>query len=88
MLKPAHNPTDRPVVIDAEGHILGGGEWGAVDPEAPAVVNAVAGGLLNVLDEVPDGADPAAVQAARAAGTPARGRGRRGERPDEPSEET
>lgn len=27
----AHNVTDRPVVIDDEGRVLGGGEWGALD---------------------------------------------------------
>lgn len=31
MYVPAHNVTDSPVVIDFEGRILGGGEWGVVD---------------------------------------------------------
>jgi hypothetical protein len=26
-----YNPTDSPVVLDAEGHTVGGGEWGWAD---------------------------------------------------------
>ncbi len=45
MTKRAYNPTDGPVVIDREGRILAGGEWGAVT-DNPAVTDAVNAGRL------------------------------------------
>lgn len=56
MLKPAKNTSSGPVVIDDEGHTLGGGEWGQVDPDAQRVKDAVDAGLLVITDHGPDDA--------------------------------
>lgn len=58
MRKPAYNPTSQPVVIDDEGHTLGGGEWASVDPASDRVTAAVEAGDLIVRDELPPSADP------------------------------
>jgi hypothetical protein len=42
----AFNPTDSPVVLDAEGHTLGGGEWAEVDPTSDLVSVLVEQGRL------------------------------------------
>lgn len=57
MLKPAKNTSSGPVVIDGEGHTLGGGEWGQVDPDDARAVEAVDAGLLVVTDHGPDEAE-------------------------------
>jgi hypothetical protein len=65
----AYNASDGPVVIDEEGRILGGGEWGVVDnTEGPAKQAAEAGDLhiFPDLDEGP-GQNPAAIDAIRRA---------------------
>lgn len=49
----AYNPTDSPVVVDAEGHILGGGEHGDADPDFDGT------SVLLFADDVPDNADEA-----------------------------
>lgn len=49
----AYNPTDLPVIIDAEGHTLGGGEWGQVDEGEERVTGAVVDVLL-VVPEPPE----------------------------------
>lgn len=67
MPKPAYNPTDRPVVIDDDGHTLGGREWGAADPDTDRVRALVDAGELVLRDDLPKNADPqvrAAVEAA------------------------
>lgn len=46
MYVPAKNPTDAPVVIDFEGRVLGGGEWGVVDRHDDAAEAAIADGRL------------------------------------------
>lgn len=60
MTKPAKNTSSGPVVIDDEGHTLGGGEWGQVDPDAQQVKDAVDAGLLVVTDAAPAEGEPAA----------------------------
>lgn len=67
-LRPAHNPSDQPIVIDEDGHTLGGGEWGAVDPNEPSVLAAVAGGSLVIPDDLGPSPSDAAKAAADAAG--------------------
>lgn len=57
---PAHNPLVSPVVIDAKGRQLGGGEWGPVDPEERAVIDAEAAHRLILFPQgLPDDCDPA-----------------------------
>lgn len=68
MSKPAKNTTDGPVVIDDDGHTLGGGEWGQVDPDAHRVQDLVAAGFLVVTDHGPEDAPASAATAGEAAG--------------------
>lgn len=65
----AKNTSDSPVVIDDEGHTLGGGEWGDVNPDAHRVQDAIAAGLL-VLGDGPESA-PSAAASDPAGGSPA-----------------
>lgn len=68
MFRPAHNRTDRPVLIDAEGRQLGGREWGAVDDSADEVIAAVDAGELVLYDKPFEAdANPDAVAAEKAA---------------------
>jgi hypothetical protein len=62
---PVHNPTEQPVVIDAEGRIIGGGEWGTVLTTEPAAKEAIDAGRLVRVAAYDDttGLDPAAAQA-------------------------
>lgn len=67
MTQQAKNTSSGPVVIDDEGHTLGGGEWGPVDPSSDRVTDLVDAGLL-VLGDGPKSASSAA--ASESAGTP------------------
>lgn len=53
MKVPAYNPTDRPVVLDAEGHTLGGREHADVDDRTDEVKAAVDRGHLIVSEPTP-----------------------------------
>lgn len=68
MYRLGFNPTSGPVVIDAEGRTLGGGEWGPVDSTANAVRAAVDAGALVLQDAPAEDAQtaPAASTAAAA----------------------
>lgn len=44
--KAAFNTTSSPVVIDPEGHVLGGGEWGAADSNHDTVKAMIESGAL------------------------------------------
>ncbi len=70
MFAPAVNVSDQAVLVDAEGHTVGGQEWTVVDTEAPEVRVAAEAGLLHVhlagFDDGP-GQDEGAVAAARLA---------------------
>lgn len=50
-LRMVFNATDTPVRIDAEGHILGGGEWGTVESTDPPAKQAM---RISALVEVDD----------------------------------
>lgn len=63
MYELAYNSTNGPVTVDADGRVIGGGEFGAADPSDPVTVVAVAGGLTMVTDKPEDG--PAADAARR-----------------------
>lgn len=75
MFAPAYNPTDHPVLIDARGRTLGGGDWGVVWRTGSHVVAAVDRDDLVVLSDamVPKDLSAAAadardaIEAARAA---------------------
>jgi hypothetical protein len=43
----AFNPTDTPVLIDADGRTVAGGEWATVNDTAPAVLEAIDLGRLS-----------------------------------------
>lgn len=59
-LIPAHNPLSVPVIIDADGRQLGGGEWGQVDAGLDIVRDAEAAQRLILFPQgLPDDADPA-----------------------------
>lgn len=66
MHRTAYNSTDRPVVIDDEGRIIAGRDYGTVDDSKEEVKEALALDYL-ILVEVGTGADinPAAAEAAR-----------------------
>lgn len=49
----AFNPTDSPVLIDAEGRSIAGQSWAAVEQDTPEVTEAAAAGRL-VWPETPD----------------------------------
>ena len=55
--KTAFNTTDSPVVIDDEGHILGGHEWGTVETTADAVKSGLDSGRLVLVDATSDSGD-------------------------------
>jgi hypothetical protein len=61
VIKFLSNVTDSPVVIDAEGHVLGGGEWGhaEVTPSLPVSEHIEAGRLV-VAEQPADDGDPQA----------------------------
>lgn len=50
----AHNATRSPVIVDGQGHVLGGGEYGPVRDNASEVKAAVERGQLTIV-EVPEG---------------------------------
>lgn len=50
MRRRAHNMTDSPVLIDAEGRTLGGGEWAEVDDDLNEVRLAAASGQIRLHD--------------------------------------
>lgn len=58
----AYNATDRPVVVDDEGHIIAGGEWGVADAASEASRSAEGRNELVYLadDDLADGADSGA----------------------------
>lgn len=61
----AYNPTDSQVVIDAQGRILGGREWGAVDTTADETKAALESGSLHIFRDVsPDEGNASAVNKA------------------------
>lgn len=66
MYKTAYNTTDSPVVVDEEGRVLGGREWGTVDDTFEGVKRGAAEGRLHVFhqrfDEGP-GQNPDAIAA-------------------------
>lgn len=69
---PAHNPLTVPVIIDDEGRQLGGGEWGAADPDLEVVTTAVDAGRLILLPQgLPKDVDPAIAEAVEVASQPA-----------------
>lgn len=47
------NTTDSPVVIDDQGHIVGGGEWSNLD-QTPEVERLIERGALVAVDSTPD----------------------------------
>lgn len=52
----AYNTTDSPLVVDADGAQIGGGEWGTVDTRDPEVRALIDAGTLTVVEErEPDG---------------------------------
>lgn len=55
--KTAFNTTDSPVVIDDEGHVLGGNEWGTVETTDDAVKAALDSGDLVLVDATSDAPD-------------------------------
>jgi hypothetical protein len=59
MTRSAFNPTDGPVVIDDEGHVLPGLEHGDVDSDAAEVQAAVEQGRLILADDEPEPPAPA-----------------------------
>jgi hypothetical protein len=59
-----YNTTDRPVLLDAEGRSLGGGEFGAVDTTSDEVKAAVDRGDLQLLRNLKDDGELEAVAAA------------------------
>lgn len=71
MFQAVHNLTEQPIVLDAEGHLLGGGEWGVADPANEATKAALDAGTLagypagSILDG--PGQNPDAVTASKAA---------------------
>lgn len=50
----AYNTHPGPLVVSADGRMLGGNEWGAVDPAARAV--KALGDLLTVIEPLPSAA--------------------------------
>jgi hypothetical protein len=46
-----YNPTDQPVTVDADGHIVGGREHATVDDRHGEVAAALAGGRLVTVDK-------------------------------------
>lgn len=66
MILTGYNPTDAPVVVDALGHMIGGGEWGTYDSTADEVKAAIEAGTLVHVDVDIDAVDnpSAAAQAA------------------------
>lgn len=44
------NPTDQPVVIDADGHTVAGRDWAAVDTATAEVDHALENGRLVTVD--------------------------------------
>jgi hypothetical protein len=74
MSSPAKNTSDSPQVIDDDGHIIGGGEWGAVDPDSERVKDLVAAGLIVIKDAGPkDGTGAAGEPAGEATPAPSAG---------------
>lgn len=59
----AYNTSDSPLLIDDEGHVLGGREWGAVNDKLDQARDAVRAGTLRFVDELGEDADPAATAA-------------------------
>ena len=66
VVKTAFNPNDTPVVVDADGHTVGGHEWGTVETTEVVVSDALDAGRL-VLVDVDAGASDLAPQALEAA---------------------
>jgi hypothetical protein len=53
--KTAFNPGDSPVVVDAEGRTIGGGEWDAVSSTEDAAKAGFDSGALVAVDADPEG---------------------------------
>jgi hypothetical protein len=51
--KRVFNPTDGPVVIDGDGHILGGGEWAELDISSDLVKSLLDREQLLIPDSKP-----------------------------------
>jgi len=64
-----HNVTDHPIILDEEGHQLGGGEWGIADPTSELTAAALEAGDLHAYPSIAPGSgqNPDAVAAAKAA---------------------
>lgn len=70
MFVPAQNVSDSPVLIDADGRTLGGGEWGAVDRHDPHAQQAIGDSRLVIhpdLEPTADTVDDARIALERAA---------------------
>lgn len=68
MHRAARNTTTRPLVIDDDGHTLGGGEWGVVDDRHDEVkVGFATGDLRQAPADLGDSAVDEALAAVRAA---------------------
>ena len=50
MFQVAYNPTDSPVVVDAEGRTIGGREWGPADDAVDEVTQALGADQLVWVD--------------------------------------
>lgn len=51
MYRTAYNTTDSAVVVDAEGHMVGGFDWGTVDPDSEMVKGLVDSETLYLVAE-------------------------------------
>jgi hypothetical protein len=78
------NTTDRPVLIDAEGRSLGGGEPGAVDTTSDEVKAAVERGDLQLLRNLKDHGELDPAVAAALAEVEELEAARKAAQPDEP----
>lgn len=57
LYKTAYNTSDQAIVVDDLGHVLGGGDWGAVDVTCASVKAAIDADLLLLVnvDKLPEG---------------------------------
>lgn len=61
MIRTGYNPTAAPVVVDAAGHMIGGGEWGTYESTEDAAKAAIdAGTLLDVDADIDKSSNPSA----------------------------
>lgn len=54
---PAQNVTGGPLVVDVDGRILGGGEWGAIDRHDPVAQEAVGDSRLAIHPDLDENGD-------------------------------